>query len=95
MCLAFLVSVEGQQTEDNRSNGQGSGGFGFSFDQIFDPIGKKIGKFNAIVGFKRNKINKIIGFKNAIGNFKNQKLQFEIGAIQTAQSVLDAKLQAK
>ena len=93
VCLAFLVSVEGQQTEDNRDNGQG--GFGFNFDHIFDPIGKKIGKFNAIVGFKRNKINKIIGFTNAIGNFKNQKLQFEIGAIRAAQSVLDAKLQAK
>lgn len=97
VCLAFLISVEGQQTEDNRDNGQGGcqPPFCFNFDHIFDPIGKKIGKINTIIGFKTNKINKVIGFKNAIRNFKDQKLQFEIGAIRTAQSVLDAKLQAK
>ena len=97
VCLVFLISVEGQQAENNRNNGQTGcqPPFCFNFDHVFDPIGKKIGKFNAIVGFKTNKINKIIGLKNSIKNLKNNKLQFEIEAIRSAQQFLDAKLQAK
>ena len=96
VCLAFLIGTEAQETEYNRSNGQGcQPPFCFNFDHIFDPIGKKIGKFNAIVGFKTNKINKVLGFKNAVKSFIPVKLQFEIDAIRSAQAVLEAKLQAK
>ena len=97
VCLAFIVSVESQQTENNQDNGQRGcqlpGCFGF--DHIFDPIGKKIGKFNSIISFKANKINKIIGIKTAINNFFDSKLQFEIDAIHGKQMLLEAKLQAK
>merc|ERR1719445_849893 len=98
VCLAFLSGIDAQQqqTEDNRSNGQGcQPPFCFNFDHIFDPIGKKIGKFNAIVGFKTNKINKVIGFKNAVKNFIPVKLQFEIDALRSKQALVDAKIQAK
>ena len=96
VCLAFLIGTKAQQTENSRSNGQGcQPPFCFNFDHIFDPIGKKIGKFNAIIGFKTNKINKVLGFKNAVKSFIPVKLQFEIDAIRSAQAVLEAKLQAK
>merc|ERR1719471_1143578 len=95
VCVVLIVEVscqqQGQQTEDNRVNGQQQ-----QQQQQQQPCSAFQGCIQSPrVNFKVQKIRTIYGIKNAIIDFIPAKLQLEIDAIRGVQGLLNAKAAAK